>query len=283
MKFRKSLIIAFMACWTLQSDVSAMGSGGSLFTIAGTSQSQWVSIDSETGGGTVVGPTGVDTIFGTAYDPVSNQLLGSFENRLFEIDPETGVATVLVNLVASPDPAQFAAVSALAFDTSTNTLFGINQGSASGIDELITIDRDSGEFQSVGVTGFRAVAGLEYDPFGDRLLAVSTDDATILTIDRVTGAASSPFSNGSLSVGSASLAINTATGDAFGLNLFSGELESVDLQTGLSTRIGPASDTGFAGVIGLVFVPSAIPEPTPVALLGLGCLLASHRRRRSCA
>lgn len=283
MKFRKLLIIIFITCWTLQSDASAADSGGSLFAIGGSFQTQLVSFDSETGSSTVVGPTGVDPIFGTTYDPVSNQLLGSIQNRLFEIDPETGAATELVNLVASPDPAQFAAVNALAFDPLTNTLFGINQDGASGVDELIRIDRDSGEFQSVGTTGLRGLAGLEYDPFGDRLLAVSTELATVLTIDRVTGAASLPFFNGSLSVGTASLAINTATGDAFGLNLFSGELESVDLQTGLSTRIGPASDTGFAGVIGLVFVPSAIPEPTPVALLGLGCLLASHRRRRNCA
>ena len=88
MKFWKSLIIAFITCWTMQSDASAMDSVGSLFGVD-ISNDQLVSIDPETGIATVVGPTGAGDgqIFDTAYDPVSNQLLGVRGNILFEIDP----------------------------------------------------------------------------------------------------------------------------------------------------------------------------------------------------
>lgn len=281
MKFTKSLIIVFITCWTLQSDASAMDSGGSLFAYDFISR-QLLSFDRETGAATVVGPTGLGPVIGTTYDSTSNQLLGSAGRRVVEIDPETGSATELSTLTVGSNPAQVVNVNALAYDSTTNTLFGIDQ--FSDVNDLVRIDRDSGDVEVIGSTGFSAVLGLEYDPFSDRLLAVASREQTLITIDRATGVGAPIFDAPLGSTGSGSLAIDTTNGDAFGLVPTTLEFESIDLQSGLITQFplngnAPPRNLTF----GLVFVPASIPEPTSSALLGLGCcVFASCRRRRSC-
>jgi len=107
-------------------------------------------IDLATGVATIVGVSGLDTFgAGLAYDPANDRLLlagdGS-DGDLYEIDRETGAATVLSTLNGPVETA----VSALAFDCA-GTLYGV----VLAFDEvrstqLATIDPDSGDMTVLG-------------------------------------------------------------------------------------------------------------------------------------
>jgi hypothetical protein len=108
-------------------------------------------VNETTGASTLVGATG-RFIKGLAFDPADGALWGTDgSGGVFTIDIHTGAATLVGNtgLPASPD---------ICFDAAGN-LFGSSGGGLSA-NNLISIDKSTGQGTVVGPIGFSAVAGM---------------------------------------------------------------------------------------------------------------------------
>ena len=73
----------------------------------------------------------------------------------------------------------------LAFDTSTDTLFGINY--IPGVDDLAAIDPVTGLTTIIGPTGFQGIEGLTYDPGTELLYGADFVTHQLISIDPTTG------------------------------------------------------------------------------------------------
>lgn len=271
-----SLFFVFAVPWVVPQHTSVVAQQGSFVGIG--IFGELLSYDVETGDISVIGFTGIEDAFGLTYDPMSERLLAASSNTLFEVDPETAVATELATLVGSSGPVD--QVSGLAFDSSTNTLFGVelNFNEPGSRNQLIEIDPGTGNVEAVGplFSQNQNVTGLEYDPFRNLLFASLETTSELFTTDLVDGVRTLELSP---EVGLSGLAIDTLSGDAFGIGL-PGNLSSIDLQTGTTVPIGTGDFVGF-GALSIAFVPSAIPEPVTTTVLGFGvCASALLRRRR---
>jgi DNA-binding beta-propeller fold protein YncE len=127
---------------------------GTLYGIDVTNPARLIRIDPATGMGTEVGtldPAG-GTIFngvlGLAFDPAgAGTLYGSdtsFFDQLLTIDTTTGAGTTVGARGSLPSR-----VEGLAFDATTNTLYGTDISSG----QLVTIDPTDGDATAVGSTG----------------------------------------------------------------------------------------------------------------------------------
>jgi hypothetical protein len=160
---------------------------GLAFNGAGTlygfddSTNQLITIDTGTGVGTAVGPSGITpTDLGLDFDCGGTPYLSvdaPSPFNLHRLDPATGAATVIgpMNL----------AVTALGFDGTT--LFGLT---GDNDNRLVTVDRSTGTPTPVGPTGINlSDGGLAVGPDG-KLWGIN-DNATgdVFTVDKPTGAA----------------------------------------------------------------------------------------------
>jgi hypothetical protein len=106
-------------------------------------------------------------------------------NRLVTIDLVTGAATEV-----GPYGDAFTNVRALAYDSSTNTLYAADGTKPD--EQLITINRATGAATAVGSLEFNNVQGMAYDSLNDILYGIDTTNADrLLSINRSTGAATS--------------------------------------------------------------------------------------------
>lgn len=160
---------------------------------------------------------------------------GGTPSTLETINPGTGVLTPI-------GPTGQLNISGLAYETSTNTMYGVTAGAAAagGPAQLVTVNLGSGLATPI---------------------APLVDVATGLQLDRV---------------GSIEFASDGVLYGGMGLNAVvnPGWLFSINPATGASTFIGP---TGFPGITGLT---NPIPEPTSLGLLALGLAVLCARRRR---
>jgi hypothetical protein len=141
-------------------------------------------IDPATGATTVVGPFGIpgfQRVDGLAFDTNSATLYGiqtsGAVSSLVTIDTSTGAST-LVGGAGS--------VAALAFDPSTNTLYGADPIAR----ELVVIDTASGAETTVGATGHR-LYGLAFDASTAKLDGVDGPLYELVVVDPANGAGSS--------------------------------------------------------------------------------------------
>jgi hypothetical protein len=147
--------------------------------------SDLVIVDQTSGQLTFIGPTGLNTIGGLAFDPNTDTLYGVTSTGpggdLVTLDRETGAATLV-------GPTGFERLVALEFDASGTLYAGIGGGARSA-GSLITIDPTTGAGTLVGPTGFPVLNGLTFDPSGACLapiraqidfdLAIETDEGGI--------------------------------------------------------------------------------------------------------
>ncbi len=148
-------------------------------------------------------------------------------------------------------------ITGLAFDTSTNTLYGAS--TAAGF--LISIDPNTATATSVGQYAdaqiSRFVTGLAYDPITDTLygLGNNTGGASdlLITLDRGTAAGTSVGFLGTL--GAVGLGIDLNTSELFTVDNNTNLLHGIDSSTGATTSSIASSQThGLAS-------SSIVPEP----------------------
>ena len=138
-----------------------------------------LSIDTETGAGTPIGPVGFGAVGGLAYDDVNDVLYGidGASDELITIDPSTGAGTLIRKTV---DDIGF---TSLAFDSSTELLYGYSLQAQA----IYSIDRLTGDSTQVGSTGVGEATGLAFDGSGT-LWGTTLNNKQLLTIDTTTGA-----------------------------------------------------------------------------------------------
>lgn len=141
--------------------------------------------DARVGNGVRVGPTGVPSIWGMAYDTQRDVLYGGMEGsgsiRIVVIDPATGDATPL------PGSSAYYTTD-LAFDSADGKIYGVANGAPGP--RLIRIDRDTGLGTVVGNTV--TCDGLDYDAASGKLIGLSQQsNFKLYRIDPATGAAES--------------------------------------------------------------------------------------------
>ena len=266
MSFFKLSIICLVAVLMPSMQLHAQ-SGGTLYASV-TSQPLLI-LDQTTSEVTQVGPATSSNagLTDLTFDPTTNRLLGTIDSSLVEVDRMTGVVTNIGSF------GQGRSVLSIVFDPSTETLFGIDTRRR----EFLQIDRFTGSETVIGDTGLGdtfAISTLAYDPTTDTILGGTFARTGLFAFERTTGEGRLVAETSTAFI---ALEFDTSSNRLLGLPLLSGELVNVDPLTGSETA---AASFGQLPFTGLAFIPNAIPEPASVALLGLGCVLASCRRRR---
>lgn len=257
--------------------VLAMAGGAASAQLFGSDNNgNYFSIDEGSGAATII----------TGDDSTYNFLGGATE---IEINPGTGMGyaqnpngSLLGNtfdaLTGASTSASVPTVGAFnGLEYVGNTLFGVYIISPQTPSVLATLDPTTGASVDVGLTGLNgAVNGLAYDGasgimYGSTSANTLGPTSWLVAIDLGTGAAT-PIGDMGIVVGSIEFGSN---GQLYGGGgqANSGQIFTIDTGTGVSTFLG---DTGLGTTVtGL----SLLPAPGTLALLGLGGLCVTRRRR----
>jgi DNA-binding beta-propeller fold protein YncE len=156
--------------------------------------------------------------------------IGGFDT-LYQIDPATGRATT----VGPTDvDMQKAAVSGLAYDGQSNTLYGVDTFS----NRLCTLDMQTGHATFFAASlGHQDVAGLEFNPATGLLYGSDVGTNRLLTIDPQTGTtrSSTQIVGGFTNI--EGLAIDPFTSTLYGLSSDQDRLLRINPATGLATAL----------------------------------------------
>jgi len=145
-------------------DITFQASGGaeaSLFAFDNNTD-QLLSIDPNTGAGTVIGAVGFTEVMGLAFDSNTSTLYGvdAGSNQLITIDTATGAGTAVGALGVN-----FSDVVGAAYDPNSDTLYATDViGPTSR--GLYTVDTSTGTGTEVGAIGFGGVDALAASPGG---------------------------------------------------------------------------------------------------------------------
>ena len=142
-------------------------------------------------------------------------------------------------------------------------LFGVDRGS------LIVIDRDTGEIQNIGPTGFSILSGLAYEPASRTLFSIDVLGNQLIAIDPTTGQGNAVGAVGFDSV--LGLVFSSASNTLFSVNAEASTTDpliEIDPDTGEGEAIG---FTGFNGIGGLAF------DASTATLFGVGSPQGSFR------
>ncbi len=216
---------------------TGLNDGGNLLTI-----------NPETGAGTLIGPTGLVGAPGLASNSKGDLYCTErTTGDLYRVDAATGQASLV-------GPTGVSFMDALAFDG--DVLYGVSNSLLA--DNLYTIDTATGASTIIGPLGGNArLSGMACDPITHTLYGSGAGIATvpdeIYTINKTTGAATLIGTTG-LGGSTPDLHFNAA-GVLFGSKgggSNPNNLIAIDKSTGAGTVIGPI---GFTSVSGLTFVP----------------------------
>lgn len=255
-----------------------------LLGTTGGSVGDLYNIDPNTGTATLIGPladalgnpyavTGLafDSVTGILYGSTSNNsgISGATKRELVSINPNTGVVTVIGAFGAGT-----ATMGDLTFDTTTATLYGTN--SLNG--NLYSINLTTGAATAVGSSGISGAiqgVGVAANSAGQLFGSPTGANAPLVQYNKSTGAATNgptltgaPFPGGSISA----MAFNSG-GTLYAVDIDNTvvsrptHLVTINTVTGAVTDIG--ASVNFLDAI-VFFNPTAIPEPTTTALLGVG-------------
>jgi hypothetical protein len=182
-------------------------------------------------------------------------------SNLISIQPASGAGTSGALISGATGVPGAAFISALTYDRSSGTLFGIDgvdtdSGEADSGDHLIAINPTTGAGEVRGPVSFSSVASLAFDPVRNKLIGIDRQSQVFMTIDPVSGL-STPI--GSVGFDVIGMDFDPISGKLFGAALIQNgsvvdELISIDPLTGAGTAIGPF---GFQSVVGLTFDPNA--------------------------
>lgn len=242
--------------------------------------------------GTISDPraTGITGLVGIAASPGGDLYgLTSFgggptPDALYRIDPTTGASSLIgatgLKSIFEGD---------LAFDPATGVLYGVQNATSNGLG-LFTMNVSTGAATLIGnVERFGDLSDIAFDKSGNlflldddqngisNLLEVNKSTASIINTVRLSlnlgpvGGMTFDPSSGRLYVVDGTDGPYTGTNSLYALNTTTGDLALIG-NTGLS-----------AGLAGLTFSTSAVPEPASGSLLGLGCLVLLFVVHRSAA
>lgn len=226
--------------------------------------SDLIRIDDSDGSSTIIGSMGLPYGLGLAVNGNTGVAYTRDFDNLYTVDLNTA-ATTLVGASGS-------FITGPTFHSTCTTLYSVNQSTG----DFYSVDPSSGTATLVGNTGLNTPLGLTTNAAG--VVYVADISGGISTIDTSTGLATVLYSSVDAR-GLTSISFDS-TGALFGVTLNDDVLVKIDLATGTTTDIGgslPRQD-----IRGLGFVPggAAVPEPSSLALCGLGMVcLALHARR----
>ncbi|MCV2419224.1 IPTL-CTERM sorting domain-containing protein [Paucibacter sp. DJ2R-2] len=200
-------------------------------------------IDSTTGVGTVVGPTGHAGTYGVAEDPTSNILYATYGTTLATVNKSTGALTTVGNMGISIFGITFDASGAL-WTVSTGTgLYTVNK--ASGAVTLVGNGTPAGGWMDIAFSG----GGVLYGVDGPRLYTINTGTGASTLVATFSGPCTDVMSIG----------FDTG-GTLYGADYSAGKFCSINPGTAVTTLIGP---TGVANPHGGDFgTPAPVPAPT---------------------
>lgn len=230
----------------------------------------------------------------------------SDETWMVRIDPETGVATPFAMLshgtslvgatflrgelyasdVMSFDPlgfygrfdvnGQFTPIHDQGFDLNWHGLassesLGVTWSISQQNNNMLVQTDLNGNMTMIGPTGIDG-RGMAYDDANGVLYAINSADASLYSVDIHTGA-STRIGATNISSDMIGLAFDELSGTLY-LNegLKTNALYRVDVSTGAATMIGV---NGMSNIDGLAWIPA----PSSLAVLGLGGLIGTRRRR----
>ena len=231
-----------------------------------------LTIDTRTGAATTVGPLGVSSMEGLAYDSDTDRLLGvSYDNYLYSINRLTGAATRVGPLGGG---AQLVQYPGLDYDSSSHTLYlSTSPFYAAGQyrSSLYRVNASTGAATKVAdLPGNTIVDGLAYNPNAHIMYGVSSATYKIYTVNTATAALTEIASTG-VPLIFTEAAYNAAADTLYWTDAGRGNLYYRNMTTGTGGLIG---GSGLYEVRGLAI----IPEPTAFSLLMVG--LALYRMRR---
>lgn len=143
------------------------------------------------------------------------------------------------------------------------TLYGSHNSGFSGTNDLVTIDKSTGDPTDIGPMNYNSITGLTYSPdsntlFGVRILG------ELISINPTTGAGTLIGSTGYNSVDA--LTYDTSTNTLYGMNNSTDELISIDTATGAASAVGSMANAPFNNVKGMAY------DPFSDTLYGVGTL-----------
>ncbi|RMF60961.1 MAG: T9SS C-terminal target domain-containing protein, partial [Calditrichaeota bacterium] len=206
----------------------------------GQSNSQFVSLNTQTGEGTMIGLTGIEDMKGMAVHPITGIIYGTVNN--------TAGSTYLVRINAAQGDAYISGempqfnLRAITFDRDGNMYAArFNNG------ELFEVDLATGNLTSIGLTGIPLLSGLAVNPLNGELWGISLVNK-VYKIDKLTGNSTligEPGFNRTPDI------VFDDQGHLFGLA--GGEddvstLIEIDTTTGVGTAIGSTGITGLSGL-----------------------------------
>jgi len=231
-------------------DISLIGEGliinpappGTMYATTGNMDGgRLISIDLDTGSGTLVGPTGLDAVPGLAVNS-SGYIYGLEANtrNLYQIDASAGTAVFVAGtgLVSLP---------AIAFD-GTDVLYGLGIDPVNFNFNLYTINTNTGVPTLIGPAGSANWRGMTFNPI-DGTLWASTNGDEIYRIDPKTGLATFIGTTG-LFTGMPDIQFDEQ-GVLYGAAGGGGQVSNlvlIDQTTGVGTIIG---SIGFSSVSGM--------------------------------
>ena len=227
------------------------------------SADQLLRLNTSSGTATVIGTgfgAGYGDIEGLAFDPVAVKLYGINTDpvgknpRLVTVNTTSGIASP-VGAVLHEDVR-----GALAYDSVRNRLYGADQLG------LLRLDTSNGRGSSIGQLGFDQLDDIAYNPASGVLYGVvsDSDGGKLITVDLATGTAT-PVGNLGISCCVDGLAFKPSTGALYALDTATGNLLSINVNTGAASVVGPV--TGFDGVAGALAY-----DPGHDRLYGIGVI-----------
>lgn len=224
---------------------------------------QLLRLNTSSGTATVIGTgfgAGYGDIEGLAFDPVALTLYGINTDpvgnnpRLVTVNTTSGIASP-VGAVLREDLR-----GALAFDTERRRLYGADRLG------LLRLDTSNGRGSSIGQLGFDQLDDIAYNPASGVLYGVvsDSDGGKLITIDLATGTAT-PVGSLGISCCVDGLAFKPSNGALYALDTATGNLLSINVNTGAASVVGPV--TGFDGVGGTLAY-----DPGHDKLYGIGVI-----------